>query len=163
MSTDWSSVFSFTVSPIELIVRGTIMFWFIFLLFRLIVRRDMGSVGIADILIIVIIADAAQNGLAGEYTSVPEGMVLIATLIGWNYLINLLAFHSPTIDRLLEPPPLCLIRHGRIIRANLRRELITDRELDAKLREHGVESATEVKRMTMEADGQISLVRYGKM
>ncbi|TMS57743.1 DUF421 domain-containing protein [Imbroritus primus] len=162
MTVDWSAVFGFSVSPLELIVRGTVMFWFIFLLFRVVVRRDMGSVGIADILIIVIIADASQNALAGEYTSVPDGMVLLATLIGWNYLLNWLSFHSRALDRLLEPPPLTLIRHGRVIRANLRRELITDRELEAKLRENGVESISEVKSMTMEADGQISLIRYGK-
>lgn len=162
MTVDWSAVFGFSVAPLELIVRGTVMFWFIFLLFRVVVRRDMGSVGIADILIIVIIADASQNALAGEYTSVPDGMVLLATLIGWNYLLNWLSFHSRALDRLLEPPPLTLIRHGRVIRANLRRELITDRELEAKLRENGVESISEVKSMTMEADGQISLIRYGK-
>lgn len=162
MMVDWSAVFSFSIPPLELIVRGTVMFWFIFLLFRLVMRRDMGSVGLADILIIVIIADAAQNGLAGTYTSVSDGMVLLTTLIGWNYLLNWLSFHSPAINRLLEPPPLTLIRHGRAVRANLRRELITDRELEAKLREHGVESISEVKSMTMEADGEISLVRYGE-
>lgn len=162
MTVDWSAIFGFSVPPLELIVRGTVMFWFIFLLFRVVVRRDMGSVGIADILIIVIIADASQNALAGSYTSVPDGMVLLSTLIGWNYLLNWLSFHSRTIDRLLEPPPLTLIRHGRAIRANLRRELITDRELEAKLRENGVESISEVKSMTMEADGQISLIRYGE-
>jgi uncharacterized membrane protein YcaP (DUF421 family) len=160
MAVDWSAVFSFSLSPLELIVRGTVMFWFIFLLFRVVVRRDMGAIGIADILIVVIIADAAQNALAGEYTSVPDGMVLLTTLIAWNYLLNWLSFHSRTLDRLLEPPPLTLIRHGRVVLQNLRRELITDRELEAKLREHGVDSVSDVKSMTIESDGTISVVRY---
>jgi hypothetical protein len=72
VSLDWGEIFGLTVSPLELIVRGTLMYLFLFGLFRVMVRRRVGAVGMADILVLVIIADAAQNGMAGEYRSVTE-------------------------------------------------------------------------------------------
>ena len=55
---DLASLFSFHVSPLELVVRGSLIYWFLFLLFRFVLRRDVGSVGIADVLLVVLIADA---------------------------------------------------------------------------------------------------------
>jgi len=86
-----SSIFEFQVSPLELLVRGSLMYWFLFLLFRFILRRDAGSLGLADILVIVLIADASQNGMSGEYKSVSEAMVLVGTIAGWNYLFDWLS------------------------------------------------------------------------
>jgi uncharacterized membrane protein YcaP (DUF421 family) len=86
VSPDWGEIFGLTVSPIELIVRGTAMYLFLFLVFRVIVRRRIGAIGMADILVLVIIADAAQNGMAGEYRSVTEGAILVGTIIAWKYV-----------------------------------------------------------------------------
>ena len=77
MSTDWDQVFGLTLSPLELIARGSAMYLFLFLVFRVVIRRRIGAVGMADILILVIIADAAQNCMSGEYRSVSEGAILI--------------------------------------------------------------------------------------
>ena len=74
---DWSQLFTFTVSPIELVVRGTLTYFFLFCLFRFVVHRDVGGLGISDLLVLVIIADASQNAMAGEYKSIVDGFVLI--------------------------------------------------------------------------------------
>lgn len=71
---DWSELFAVHVSPVELIVRGTLMYWFLLLIFRFVLRRDPGSLGVADILLVVIIADASQNGMSGSYQTVAEGL-----------------------------------------------------------------------------------------
>ncbi len=84
---DWSELFGLSVSPMELVVRGTAMYWFLFALFRIVIRRRVGAVGMGDILVLVIIADAAQNGMSGEYRSVTEAFILVGTIIGWNALI----------------------------------------------------------------------------
>ena len=59
-------IFEFHVSAWELFVRGSLIYWFLFLLFRFVLRRDAGSMGIADILLVVLIADASQNGCPGS-------------------------------------------------------------------------------------------------
>jgi uncharacterized membrane protein YcaP (DUF421 family) len=156
---DWSAVFGFTVSPLELFVRGTLTYFFLFLLFRFVVRRDTGTMGPSDLLVLVIIADASQNAMAGEYTSVPDGFVLIATIIGWSYALNFLSFRFPLVQRFTLPQPLCIVRDGVKQEAALRRELISDEELGEMLREHGIEDIAEVRRAYLEPDGQVTVIR----
>jgi uncharacterized membrane protein YcaP (DUF421 family) len=161
MSLDWHSMFGLTVSPLELIVRGSAMYLFLFLLFRVVVRRRIGSIGMADILILVIVADAAQNGMAGEYRSVTEGFILVATLIGWNMLIDWLVFHIPRLQTILEPAPLLLVENGRIHRRHLSHEMMSEAELRSKLREHGIEDLQRVSKAYLEPDGQVSALEKG--
>jgi len=156
---DLAELLRFDVSPLELIVRGSAMYWFLFLLFRFVLRRDAGSLGIADILLVVLIADAAQNAMAGGYTSVAEGAVLVSTLIGWNWLMDWASYRFNAVRRFLEPPPVVLVRHGRIISRNLRSEMVTVPELMANLRTHGIDKLADVKIARMEPDGEISVIR----
>jgi uncharacterized membrane protein YcaP (DUF421 family) len=156
---DWAEVFAFSVSPLEMIVRGTAMYWFLFVIFRFVVRRDVGSVGVADILILVIVADAAQNGMSGEYTSVADGMILVGTLIFWNALLDRLSFHFPVFARFTKAPSLLLVRNGRMLHHNMRREYITEDELWTQLREQGVDDLSQVRKAYLEPDGEFSVVR----
>ncbi|HWP12394.1 MAG TPA: YetF domain-containing protein [Ramlibacter sp.] len=157
---DLGALFAFTVSPAELVLRGTAMYWFLFLLLRFVLRRDTGSIGVADILLLVLLADAAQNAMAGGYESVSDGCVLVATIAGWNWLLDLLAYRFPAVRRLIEAQPLPLVRNGRLVRRNLRQEMITVDELMAKLRENGIDRLDDVKAATMESDGEISVVKH---
>lgn len=159
LTVHWEELFGLSMPPAELIVRGTAMYWFLFLLFRFVIRRDIGAVGLADVLVLVIVADAAQNAMAGEYTSVTDGMILVATLIGWNFFLDWLSFRWPGFRRFAESAPLRLVWKGRILRRNMRRELVTDEELWGKLREAGIESLDQVKEAFLEADGQISVIK----
>jgi uncharacterized membrane protein YcaP (DUF421 family) len=158
-SIDWGQLFGFSVPVFETFIRGTAVYWFLFLIFRFVVRRDVGAVGIADILILVIVADAAQNAMSGEYTSVSDGILLVSTLIGWNLLLDWLSFHSEAFRRFAEPPPLKLVKNGHMLKRNMRKELITEDELWGKLREAGVKSLDQVKEAFIETDGQISVIK----
>jgi uncharacterized membrane protein YcaP (DUF421 family) len=128
-------------------------------LFRVVIRRRVGSIGMADILILVIVADASQNAMSGEYKSVTEGAILVGTIIAWNMLIDWLNFHVPALRDWLEPPPLPLIQDGRLLHRNLRQEYLSEDELKAKLREHGVDDVRQVAKAHMESDGQISVIK----
>jgi uncharacterized membrane protein YcaP (DUF421 family) len=110
------------------------------------------------LLVVVLLADAAQNGIAGEYKSITEGMVLVATIIFWNYTLNWVAFRFPALERLLYARPLLLVQDGRINWKNMRKELITEAELKSQLRHQGIDDLAEVKEAYLEGDGQISVV-----
>jgi uncharacterized membrane protein YcaP (DUF421 family) len=157
---NFAQLFVFNVSPLELIVRGTLIYWFLFLLFRFVLRRDGGSIGVADMLLIVLIADASQNAMGGGYDSVAEGFVLITTLVGWNYAVDWAGFRWKAIRWLTEPPPLLLIDRGRVIARNMRREFVTREELNAQLRENGIDEITLVRAAYMEGDGKFSIIPY---
>ena len=156
---DASSLFALNVSPWELIIRGSLIYWFLFLVFRFLLRRDVGSIGVADVLLVVLIADASQNAMTADYTTVSEGLVLVSTLIAWNYLLDWLVFHVRAIERFIEPPPLQLVRRGRIVRKHLRAELVTVAELWSHLREAGIDSLADVKSACLESDGKLSVIR----
>ncbi len=155
---DFAELFRLSMNPLELVVRGTAVYWFLFLLFRVVLRRDAGSIAIADVLLLVLIADAAQNAMAGGYESVSDGIVLVGTIACWNWLIDWMTFRFAFMRRLLEPRPLVLVDNGKAIRRNMRKELITMDELMAKLREEGVDRLDGVKRATLESDGEISVI-----
>ena len=159
---DFAELLTLTVSPLELLVRGTLMYWFLFLIFRFVLRRDMGSAGLSDILFIVLLGDAAQNGMIGEGVTVADCVTLIAVLVGWNYLLNYLAYHFRAVEWLTDPPPICLVRNGRKIRAALRREHLTDVEIESKLRAEGIEHLSDVKRMYLEPGGDFTVLRRRK-
>jgi uncharacterized membrane protein YcaP (DUF421 family) len=127
---------------------------------RFVMRRDAGSVGLADILVIVLIADAAQNGMTGEYKSVAEGFVVVGTIFGWNYFTDWMSYRYSCFARFAEPRAVVLIRHGTVLWNNLRREMITKEELESQLRRNSAQNIAEVKHATLEPDGSISIVRY---
>ncbi len=157
MNVDWS-LFQFGGNPLELVVRGTLVYWFLFLLFRFVLRRDAGSMGIADILLVVLIADASQNAMAGEYTTLADGALLVCTLGGWNWLIDWAGYRFRPVRRFVEAAPVVLVRHGQLVRRNLRREMISIPELMGLLRQHGVTRLSEVRFARMEADGEVSVI-----
>ncbi|MDF2465381.1 MAG: hypothetical protein K0Q43_3616 [Ramlibacter sp.] len=157
---DLASLFEITVDPLELVLRGTVMYWFLFLLLRFVLRRDIGSIGIADVLLLVVIADAAQNAMSGGYESITDGMILVGTIAAWNWGLDRLAYRFRSVRRVLEAKPLELVRDGKLMRRNMRKEYITPDEIMAKLREHGVDKLEAVKVATMESDGEITVIQH---
>jgi uncharacterized membrane protein YcaP (DUF421 family) len=155
---DWREMFVPTGSLVELVVRGSLMYLLILAGFRLF-RRDAGSLSVSDLLVVVLIADAAQNGMAGEYRSLTEGAVIVATIFAWNYSLDWLAYRSRFVYWLLHPPSLPLVRDGRILFRNLRSELITKDDLLQQLREQGVDDIGRVQKCFLESDGRISVIR----
>src|SRR5262245_56155945 len=139
-------LFEVHVPIAELMLRGSAMFWFLFLVFRFLLRRDVGALGLADVLLLVIVADASQNAMSGDYTTISEGFILVGTIVGWNWLLDWLAYRSPAMRRFVEPGRLLLVDRGRVHMRALRSQLITLDELKAQLRLHGVESVAEVKK-----------------
>ena len=156
---DFASLLELSMNPLELVVRGTLIYWFLFLLFRLVLRRDVGSIAIADVLLLMLIADASQNAMSGGYETVSDGVILVGTIAGWNWLFDWLSFRFPMLRRLMAAKPLTLVVEGKLQRRNLRKEMISMDELLAALREQGIEKLDDVKLATMESDGEISVVR----
>lgn len=157
---NWYKLFVPSTSIVELFIRGTIVYLLLFFVLRFIPTRQLGMLGITDLLVVVLFAEAAQNAMATTYTSITEGVVLVGTVIFWSYIINWLGYKLPMLQKFLNPPPLLLIKNGRLIERNLAKELITEEEIMSQLRQQGVELLKEVKIAYMEADGGISVITH---
>lgn len=148
-----------TVSLAEIFLRGTVVYLCLFFMLR-VLRREAGDIGITDVLVVVLIADAAQNAMAAEYKSITEGLVLVATIAFWDYFLDWLGYRYPVVQRLLRPAPLLLVRNGRMLKQNMKRELIREEELMSQLREQGISELQEVKKCYLEGDGRISVIKH---
>ncbi|WP_433497542.1 DUF421 domain-containing protein [Sphaerimonospora sp. CA-214678] len=152
----WNDVFLPGTPVLEIFIRGTVVYLAIFFMLRFTPRREVGSFSTTNLIVIVIIADAAQNAMAGEYHSISDGLLLVATIVGWSIVLDAAAFRWPAVARIVKPPPRVLVRNGRPDRRNLRRELITEDELMAHLREQGTEELSELD-VVLEPDGRVSV------
>ena len=155
---NWQKAFVPELSVAEIFLRGTAVYFLLFVFLRLL-RRETGAIGITDLLVVVLIADAAQNAMAGEYVSITEGALLVGTIAVWDYTLDWLGYHSSAVARVLRPAPLALVRDGRMLRRNMRRELITEEELMSQLRQQGVDDVAEVEQACLEGDGRISVIK----
>jgi len=162
MSVDWGELFKLGVSPLELVIRTTVIYLSLLIVLRVVSRREVGSFELPELLMIVLVADGVQNGMVGEYSSITGAGVIAGTLIGWNYLLDWVTFHSRFARRLIRPAPLKLVEDGRLQRRNMRRELITEEELRNHLRVQGIEDIAEVKLACMEPEGELSVVKKDK-
>jgi uncharacterized membrane protein YcaP (DUF421 family) len=155
---DWGKLFLPETPLLEIFIRGSILYLVLFFLLRIVLKREAGTVGLTDLLLIVLIADAAQNAMAGDYRSITDGLFLVATLIFWAYALNWLGYRFPRIQHLVHPPALPLVQSGKMLKRNMRKELVTDEELFTMLREQGVNDISEVQQAYMEGDGKISVI-----
>ncbi|GAB3901623.1 DUF421 domain-containing protein [Larkinella knui] len=154
---NWESVFIPTTSVLEMIIRGTLTYWFIYIYLRFF-RRGTGQLNLSDLLLITMISDAAQNAMAGPYESVTEGLILVGTLVFWDYAIDWLGYHSVFLKRIVESDPVLLVKNGQLMRQNMKREMISEEELVSILREKGVDDYQNVKTCYLEGSGNISVI-----
>jgi uncharacterized membrane protein YcaP (DUF421 family) len=157
---DWTAVFAPHTPLLEIFVRGSLIYLGLFLLLRVVLRRESGTLGIADLLLVVLIADAAQNGMADDYRSVSDGLLLVATIIFWSVLLNWLSFRFPLLQRLLKPGKILLVKNGRMLKANMQKELLTAGELMSAVRLNGLADLSQVREAYMEPSGNISIICF---
>lgn len=159
---DWHKLFIPSVPLAEHFWRGTVVYLALFAMIRFLPNRQIGAMGVTDLLVVILFANAAQNSMASEFISITDGLILISVMIGWSYGLNWLGYRFPAVQRLLTPPPLLLVKNGKLLYRNMRRELITEGELMVQLRKQGIEDLVKVRRAFMEADGTISIISFDK-
>ncbi len=156
---EWAELLIPTHSIAEIVLRGTVMYLSLFVILRFVMVRQTSTIGIADILVIVVIADAAQNGFAKEYKSLTEGIVLVLTIVLWNLFLNWISYRFKPLERLLSPAPLPLVKNGKMNRRNMRQEFITEEELMSQLRQQGIAELEQIKEACLEANGELSVIK----
>jgi len=154
-----AQMFTLSMNPLELILRGTIMYLGLVLVMRFILRRDVGSMSMPDVLFIVLVADASQNAMAGEYKSVGDGVVLVSALVFWNMALDWLSYRFDGFRHFITPPPLPLIVHGQWMRDNMKKQWISKEEVESKLCEAGIQDVHSVELAILEPSGELGIIR----
>lgn len=156
---DWESMFAVNVPLAELVIRGTCTYLLLLLAMRIAGQRESGGLGLTDVLVVVLAANAATTGLTGGAESITEGGIVVVTILFWSVAVDAAAYRWPRFSAVVKARPRPLIRDGRLNRRVLHREFMSDDELAAQLRLHGVEDLADVHLAYLEPNGQISIVR----
>jgi uncharacterized membrane protein YcaP (DUF421 family) len=155
-----SSIFELGPKTFEVVLRCVIVYGFLLIAFRLSGKREMGQMTPFDLVLILLISNSVQNAMVGEHTSVTAGILAAATLFAANLIAGRIRAKHPTVRKLLEGSPTVLIRDGKVVTDGLRRESIAVEELEAAVREHGLERIEDVDLAMLEIDGSISVLKF---
>ena len=150
-------MFTPTVAIGELVLRGVIVYLFVFLLLRLLGKKHVGEMAPFDLVILLILSESVQNALVADDKSVTGGLVAAGTLFGISQLMNYVTWKSKSAERMLDGSPRILIRNGSIDKTALARERITHSELLEALRREGCTAVTRVRYAVLENDGAITI------
>ena len=154
----WAEVFVPDASLAESFLRGTVIYFAVLILFRVVLKRQTGGLGMADVLLIVLVSESVSPALSSESKSVPNGLVVAATLMFWTYAIDRLEHYWPWLQRQLEPRPVQLIADGAFLQDNMAKEGVTEEELLAQVRQNGLDDPKRVKAAFIESDGTVSVI-----
>ena len=151
-------VFALTMPLWEIALRASVVYFALLVLLRVMPTRTTGKISLADMLVLIVIGSMAKTGIVADSTSVGDIVLMIALVVGWSYVFNALEFHGPFFRVLLRDRRAALIEDGRLRRANMRREMVTEDELMSALRKKGVKDVSAVESAYLESDGEISLI-----
>lgn len=143
-----------------LIIAAKSVAVYIFILFaiRLFGKKELAQLSVIDLVFILLISNAVQNAMVGPDTSLIGGLAAATGLFAINYALKIINYRFPEFSRAIQGESLLLIYEGKIIQKNLETAMISQSELEAAVREHGVESCEQVTIAVLEVDGNISVV-----
>ena len=144
----------------EPILRGSIIYLFIFFVVRLLGKKKLSELAPSDLVLLILISISVQNGLNGDDHSITAGLMTVTVFGILSLIIKELTYRFRWFEKIIEGQPEVIILNGKIHKKVLQKEKITDAELFEALREHEIMRPEDVKCAILEADGQISVIKY---
>jgi len=148
-----------SVSWWELILRVVIVYTFLLVLLRLSGKRQVGQLAPFDLVLLLVLSNSVQNAMNGGDNSVLAGLISAGALVCLNYSVGLATYRSKKLEALVEGRPEVLIHNGKVFSDVMRREKLTQHELNAALRAAGCACVEEVHFAILENNGVISVQR----
>src|SRR5687767_682590 len=142
----------------DIVIRSAVAFLFIFLLLRVIGRRELSSMEPFDIILLVVIGDLMQQGVTQSDMSMTGAVLAVGTFAGLAVLFSYLVFRFRRVRPMLEAKPIVLLQDGKPIEENLRHERMTVEELAGEARQQQITSLDEIRWAVLEGSGRISFI-----
>jgi uncharacterized membrane protein YcaP (DUF421 family) len=143
----------------DIVVRGIVLFLFVYLVMRVSGRRELSSLTAVDLVLVIVLGDLIQQGITQDDYSVTGAMIAVATIAGMQVLMSWISFRSARARRVLEGDPIVVVQDGNVIEHNLARERMTAEELAEEMRLNQIGTLDEVAWAVLESNGQISFIK----
>ena len=142
-----------------LVMRAVVVYVFLGIALRIAGRRELAQMTAFDLVLLLILANAVQNSINAGDNSLGGGLISAATLLAINFAVGEAAYRWRWFERVVQGRPLTLVRDGKLVMRNLRRERITVEELRSALRKQNVDGVSRCKQAVLESDGTLTAVR----
>jgi uncharacterized membrane protein YcaP (DUF421 family) len=142
----------------DLVLRACVVFFAIFLVTRVIGRRELSTMEPFDLILLIVTGDLMQQAVTQSDLSLTGGLTVLATMALLTVALSYISFKVPKLRPVLDGEPLVLVQDGEIIERNLRRERITVGELLAEARQQQVASVDQIRFAVLETNGRISVI-----
>ncbi len=159
---DWTALLRPDIPWIEKLVRPFVVYLFLLVAFRLAGKRELGAISPFDLVVLLTISNVLQNAMIGADNSLVGGILGAMALLFANGGLARLMARWPRLERMMLGEPTPLIENGRILRANMRREVMTLAELQRAIRKHDLDPEHDlavIRRALLELDGTVTIVR----
>ncbi|MBS1887505.1 MAG: DUF421 domain-containing protein [Actinobacteria bacterium] len=143
----------------DIVIRAAIIFAFVYLLTRMLGRRELSSLEPFDLILLVVVGDLVQQGVTQNDQSITGALLAISTIGLLTVGLSYLSFRFKRLRPMLGGEPIVLVEDGEVIEANLRRQRLTPEEIGAEARLNDIASIEDVRWAILEANGRISFVR----
>ncbi len=143
----------------DIVLRGVFVFALLYMLMRVIGRREMSSLEPFDLILLIVLGDTVQQGLTQDDYSLTGAVLAIGTIALLQLFVSWVNFRFPKLRPVLDGEPIVVVRDGRPIEKNMRRERVTPDDLAAAMRRQSISSIEEVKWAVMETSGAISFIK----
>jgi uncharacterized membrane protein YcaP (DUF421 family) len=143
----------------DLVLRATVIFLALYLLVRLMGKRELGQMTPFELIVLVVIGDLIQQGVTQNDFSLTGAVIAVSTIAFWALVFSWLSYLSPAAERLLEGEPRVIIRDGELLEANLRRSRLTRSEIESEMRLAGIARLGDVAWGILEPRGKISFIQ----
>lgn len=140
------------------VLRATAIYVLVMVLIRVSGKRAVGQFTPFDLVMLILIGNAVQNGINGGDNSLTGAAIMATTLIALNYGVAFVTSRSRRVERIVEGEPVVLARDGKLFEGVLRRELVSREDFRESLRMNGIEDVSEVELALLETNGSISVV-----
>ena len=142
----------------DLVIRATVVFFFIFLVTRVAGRRELSALEPFDLILLVVLGDLVQQGITQSDESVTGTLIVISTITLLSVAVSWVSFRSGKVRLVTEGEPIILVQDGEIIERNLRRERLTHGDLEEEARQQQVASLADIRWAILEKEGTISII-----
>src|SRR5436190_21829390 len=142
----------------DLVIRATVIFFFVYLVTRVVGKRELASLEPFDLILLIVIGDLVQQGVTQSDYSVTGSITVISVIALLSVVVGYANFKFTTLRSALEGEPVVLVEDGRVIDRNMRRERITTEELEAEGRQQQVLSVESMRWAVLETNGRISVI-----
>jgi uncharacterized membrane protein YcaP (DUF421 family) len=142
----------------DLVIRAAVIFFFVFLVTRIVGRRELSQLEPFDLILLVVVGDLVQQGVTQSDESVTGALIVISTIALLTVAVSWISFRSRRVRRITEGEPIVLVQDGRPIERNMRRERITLKDIQEEARQSQITSVADLRWAILEDDGKISCI-----